>query len=98
MLLSADVSVFMLRGTRGGIALVSVFVSQRGHCVNSGSQGEPLREVLRDLLQEDQIISPLHLSDTFQIAVSMLSIPGLFACLISNSSSVPSWLCSSHAC
>lgn len=45
-----------------------------------------------DVLQYEQLTSPLYSSITLQIPISMLCVPGLFACLLPKSNSMPSGL------
>ena len=53
---------------------------------------------LKDTLREEQIISSLCAPGTHQITVATLSAPGLFACLLCKSSTVPPGLYLSQAC
>jgi len=52
--------------------------------------------LLRRHLQEEQIVSSFCAPSVLQIAVSVLSSPRMFACLLSWSSAVPSGLYPSH--
>ena len=52
----------------------------------------------RGMLHEEQIMSPLCAPGILQIAISMLSTPKLFACLLSRSTTVPSRLYPNQAC
>lgn len=53
---------------------------------------------LRNMLQEEWIISLLCAPSIFQIAISMLSAPGLFACILSRNGTAPFMFYLSQAC
>ena len=78
-LLPTDGSVFVLSGS--GVKWHQL--------VRLPTEGFPWILPLREMLWEEWVISLKYTPDTVQITVSMLYAPGLFACLLSKSSTVP---------